>query len=142
MVTEYAPLKLLATDAEDLAVLASALQDAVAKIGDIEFDARGRRLTLGLNRYCWESSAELRVRCGLQVGSVLGLQARNLRRNARDAIIELLTITFEPGDAPGGAVVLSFAGGGDLRAQVECLDLVLADVSPPWPARRTPAHDL
>ncbi len=140
--TEYAPLKLLATDEEDLRVLASALQDAVAKIGDIQFDARRRLLTIGFNRYCWESGAELRVRSGLQIASVMGLQARNLRRHARDAVVELLTISFEPGDYPSGALVLSFSGGGDLRASVECLDLVLADVSAPWPARRTPAHDL
>lgn len=140
--TEYAPLKLLATDAEDLKVVASALQDAVAKIGDIQFDARRRLLTIGFNRYCWEVGSDLRVRSGLQVGSVMGLQARNLRRHARDAVVELLTIAFEPDEEPGGALVLSFSGGGDLRARVECVDLVLADVSAPWPARRTPTHDL
>jgi hypothetical protein len=141
-VTEYAPLKLLAADAEDLKVVASALQDAVAKIGDIEFDARRRLLTIGFNRYCWEVGSDLRVRSGLQVGSVMGLQARNLRRHARDAVVELLTIAFEPDEEPGGALILSFSGGGDLRARVECVDLVLADVSAPWPARRTPTHDL
>lgn len=140
--TEYAPLKLLAADAEDLKVVASALQDAVAKIGDIQFDARGRLLTIGFNRYCWEVGSDLRVRSGLQVGSVIGLQARHLRRHARDAVVELLTIAFEPDEEPGGALVLSFSGGGDLRARVECVDLVLADVSAPWPARRTPTHDL
>ncbi|HPA37373.1 MAG TPA: DUF2948 family protein [Phenylobacterium sp.] len=140
--TEYAPLKLLAADAEDLKVVASALQDAVAKIGDIEFDARRRLLTIGFNRYCWEVGSDLRVRSGLQVGSVMGLQARNLRRHARDAVVELLTIAFEPDEEPGGALILSFSGGGDLRARVECVDLVLADVSAPWPARRTPTHDL
>jgi len=141
-VTEYAPLKLLAADAEDLKVVASALQDAVAKIGDIEFDARRKLLTIGFNRYCWEVGSDLRVRSGLQVGSVMGLQARNLRRHARDAVVELLTIAFEPDEEPGGALILSFSGGGDLRARVECVDLVLADVSAPWPARRTPTHDL
>ncbi|WP_374344773.1 DUF2948 family protein [Phenylobacterium sp.] len=140
--TEYAPLKLLAADAEDLKVVASALQDAVAKIGDIEFDARRKLLTIGFNRYCWEVGSDLRVRSGLQVGSVMGLQARNLRRHARDAVVELLTIAFEPDEEPGGALILSFSGGGDLRARVECVDLVLADVSAPWPARRTPTHDL
>jgi hypothetical protein len=141
-VTEYAPLKLLAADAEDLKVVASALQDAVAKIGDIQFDARRRLLTIGFNRYCWEVGSDLRVRSGLQVASVMALQARNLRRHARDAVVELLTIAFEPDEEPGGALVLSFSGGGDLRARVECVDLVLADLSAPWPARRTPTHDL
>ena len=50
-------LKLRAEDAEDLAVISSALQDAVGKIGDIAFDAGARRLTLGLNRFRWEDRA-------------------------------------------------------------------------------------
>jgi hypothetical protein len=49
-------------------------------------------------------------------------------------------VTFEPGEAPGGAVTISCAGGGDLRAEVECVDAVLADVSEPWPTPRAPAH--
>ena len=49
-------------------------------------------------------------------------------------------MTFTPGDAPGGVVTLSCAGGGDLRAVVECVDAVLADVSEPWPTPRSPAH--
>jgi hypothetical protein len=135
-------LKLRAEDAQDLAVISSALQDAVCKIGDIAFDAAARRLTLGLNRFRWEAGAKTneRVRCGLQLGGVMAVQQRNLRRDAKKAVIELLAITFEPGEAPGGAILLSFAGGGDLRAQVECVDVVLADVSAPWPTTHRPNH--
>jgi Protein of unknown function (DUF2948) len=135
-----APLRLLAEDADDLAVMSAALQDAVIKVGDIVFEAKGRRLTLGFNRFRWESAAGGRVRSGLQLAGVLGLQARKIRRDAPDAVLELLAITFEPGEVPGGVVTLSFAGGGDLRARVECLEAVLADVSRSWPTRRTPAH--
>jgi hypothetical protein len=139
---DAAPLRLLAQDADDLAVLSAALQDAVGKIGDISFDPRARRLTLALNRYRWEAGGKRgeRIRAGLQVGGVLGVKSRKLRRDAKGAVVELLSITFEPGEAPGGAVVFTFAGGGDLRAEVECVDLVLADVSPAWPTPRTPKH--
>ena len=51
-------------------------------------------------------------------------------------------MTFEPGEAPGGAITLSFAGGGDLRVEVECVEAVLADVSQPWPTPRKPAHEV
>ena len=138
-----APLRLLAEDADDLAVISAALQDAVAKIGDISFDARARRLTLALNRYRWEAGgkARERVRTGLQLGGVLGVKSRKLRRDARGAVVELLSLAFEPGEAPGGAVVFTFAGGGDLRVEVECLDVILADVSNPWPTPRAPAHE-
>jgi hypothetical protein len=136
-------LRLLAQDAEDLEIIAAALQDAVGKIGDIHYQAPTRQLTMVLNRFCWESDgkAAQRVRAGLQFGGVLSVQARKLRREAPEAVIELLTIEFEPGEAPGGAVVLSFAGGGDLRLEVECIDAALADVSAPWPTKRTPAHE-
>ena len=137
------PLRLLAEDADDLKVIAAALQDAVAKVGDIRFEKTPRRLTIAFNRFRWEAGddARERVRAALQLGGVLSVKARNLRRDAPRAVVELLTLDFEPGEAPGGIVALTFAGGGDLRCEVECLDVVLADVSPPWPAKRVPAHE-
>jgi hypothetical protein len=143
MAAQAEPLRLLAEDADDLAVIAAALQDAVGKIGDIRYEAAARQVTLVLNRYRWEGQGRSlqRVRAGLQFGGVLGAKGRKLRRDAPAAVIELLTIEFEPGEAPGGAVRLSFAGGGDLLLDVECVDAALADVSAPWPAKRTPAHE-
>ncbi|MDP3747149.1 MAG: DUF2948 family protein [Phenylobacterium sp.] len=138
---EVPRLRLLAQDAEDLTVIAAALQDAVGKIGDMAYDPNARRLTLGFNRYRWEGQGGERVRSGLQIGSVLKVQTRNLRRTAKAAVVELLTVSFEAGEAPGGVLTLTFAGGGDLRATVECVDAVLADVSAPWPTRRTPTHE-
>ncbi len=142
------PLRLLAQDADDLAVLSAALQDAVAKIGDIRWDAQARTLTLACNRFRWEAGGKKaakgvegeRVRSALQLGDVTGVQARNLKRDAKGAIVELLSISFEPGEAPGGTVLLTFAGGGDLRVGVDCLDVVLADVSEPWTTPRRPGH--
>ena len=134
-------LHLLAEDAEDLAVISAALQDAVAKIGDIAVEQRGRRVTVAFNRYRWEGNGGERVRSALQIGSVMGVQQRNLRRGAKSAVIELLSVDFEPGEAPGGVITLSFAGGGDLRMTVECIDAVLADISAPWATPRTPAHE-
>jgi len=138
--TKVAPLRLLAQDAEDLAVISAAMQDAVAKIGEISYEAKAHRLTVGFNRYRWETGESERVRSGLQLGGVLKVQTRKIRRNARDAVLEVLAVTFEPGEAPGGTVTISCAGGGDLRAVVECVDAVLADVSEPWPTPRTPKH--
>lgn len=141
--SEPAPLRLIAEDAEDLAVISAALQDAVGKIGDIRLEASGRQLTLGLNRFRWEVKGKegMRVRSGLQIASVLQVRSRRLRREAKDAVVSLLGVTFEPGEAPGGTIVLTFAGGGELRAEVECVDATLADVSASWPTPRRPVHD-
>lgn len=135
------PLRLLAQDQDDLAVISAALQDAIAKVGDISYEAKARRLTIAFNRFRWEAGSRQRVRSALQIGGVLSLQARKIRRDRRDAVVELLAIGFEAGEPPGGVLTLSFAGGGDLRADVECVDAVLADVSEPWPTPRAPAHE-
>ncbi len=135
----FEPMRLIALDDEDLKVISAALQDAVTTIGDIRYEAAARRLTVSLNRFRWEAPGE-RVRCGLQLGGVMAVQSRNLRRDARRAVVELLALSFEPGEAPGGTVVFTFAGGGDLRAEVECIDAALADLTAPWPTPRTPGH--
>jgi len=133
-------LHLLAQDQDDLAVISAALQDAVTKVGDISYEAKARRLTIAFNRFRWEAGARQRVRSALQVGGVLDVKARKIRRDRKDGVLELLAIRFEAGDPPGGALTLSFAGGGDLRAEVECIDAVLTDVSEPWPTPREPKH--
>ena len=136
------PLRLLAEDGDDLAVISAALQDAVAKIGDIRYEAASRRLTIGVNRFRWEAGVRSRerVRSGIQFAGVLAVKARKLRRDAPNAVVELLSLAFEPGEAPGGVIALTFAGGGDLRLDVECVDAILSDVSAAWPARRVPEH--
>jgi hypothetical protein len=139
---EPAPLKLLAQDPDDLAVISAAMQDAVAKVGDITYEPKARRLTVAFNRYRWEAGGGARVRSALQLGGVLKVETRKIRRDASDAIIEILAVTFDAGEAPGGVVTLSCAGGGDLRATVECVEAVLADLSQPWPTPRKPAHEV
>jgi hypothetical protein len=140
MAKDPGPLRLLAEDEADLAVIAAALQDAVAKLGDITFDAKARTLTVACNRYRWEARTKERVRAGLQLNGVLGVQSHKLKRGADGAVVDLLDIAFEAGEAPGGTIILKFAGGGALRCEVECIDAVLADVSSPWPARGQPQH--
>ena len=68
-----APLRLLAQDADDLAVISAAVQDAVCKVGDIAFEPKARRLTIAFNRYRWEAGGGERVRSGLQLGGVLNM---------------------------------------------------------------------
>jgi hypothetical protein len=141
------PLRLLAEDVDDLQVISAALQDALSTVGEIEYDPVGRRLTMALNRFCWECSGEepVRIRAGLQLGGVLGVKSRDVLRDAKDALISILAVTFEPSpvaDDPGGAVLMHLAGGGDLRVEVECVDAVLTDLSEPWAAKAAPAHEV
>ena len=138
-------LRLLAEDADDIGVISAALQDAIAKVGDFTWEPGARRFTIAFNRFRWEAAGGggrggERIRAALQVGSVLSVKARRIKREPKDAVVELLAIEFQPGEAPGGELLLSFAGGADLRLAVECLDAVLADLSQPWIAKRSPQH--
>lgn len=137
-----APLRLLASDAEDLTVIAAALQDAVGRIGDIVYEPFARRLTLALNRFRWEleDAAALRVRSAVQFGGVLNVSGRRLRQDAPDAVVSVLTVMFTPGEPPGGEVTFVFSGGGELKLQVECIDAAMTDLDASWPAR-APRHE-
>lgn len=132
------PLRLLAEDGEDLAIMSAAIQDAILRPTDIRWERSARRLTISLSRFCWECGGT-RVLAAMQFGDVLAVQSRGLPR-LPDSPLELLALDFEPQEAPGGRVTLMFAGGGDLRLEVECLDAVLADLSDRWPARAAPSH--
>lgn len=145
------PLRLKAEGAEDLAVVSSLVQDAVAEIGDIAWMPRRRRLAVVLNRFRWEDCAAAaqagrcyeRVRSALVIEGAAAAKARGLDPKARDTVISLLAITFEPGEDCGGRLVLTMAGDGELALDVECLDVTLTDLTRPWQARSAapPAHE-
>ena len=132
------PLRLLAEDADDLHIISAALQDAIMRPVDIVWEPSWRRVTLQLSRFCWECGGT-RVMSAMQFGDVIAVKSRRLPRGPEHAL-ELLAMDFEPGEAPGGRVTLMFAGGGDLRIDVECLDAVLTDLSERWPAKVAPTH--
>ena len=135
---DFKPLRLLAEDADDLAIIAAALQEAEVSVGDIVWEASGKTLTLAFDRFRREAVEETseRIRAGVQLGCVLGVKARNMKRDDKDAVVQLLTLTFEEGEPPGGVILFAFADGGDLAATVECIDAAMADVSEPWAAEQ------
>jgi hypothetical protein len=50
------PLKLIALDEEDLAVLSSLLQDAVVRVADMTYLPGQKRFAAVLNRFDWEKA--------------------------------------------------------------------------------------
>lgn len=142
MKRDHRPLRLVALDAADLEPISAVLQDAVAQLGDFEFSRRRKAFTIAFNRFRWEAGRRnRRVRCGLQIGHVTAARSQNIRQGAPDAVVNLLSVRFEPGEAPAGTVVFVFSGGGELRLDVECLDVVMADLTAPWRAAGRPVHD-
>ena len=127
--------RLIALDADDLAVISAHVQDAHVQPADIVWRQAEKRLVVGMNRLDWEQTLKgetepRRLIAALRFDRVLSCKSRNINLEAPDATLELLGIEFHPGDPPSGRAVLMFAGGGALRLDVECLECELADLGP------------
>ena len=134
-------LKLAALDAEDLGVISAQMQDAVALVGDMAFNARRRQFALVANRYAWDDeNRRQRRRTGLHFDRVLEAKAKNIRRADKDAVLSLLAIGFPETDSPAGEIELTFSGGGSIRLSVECIEAQMSDLGPAWDTRSTPRH--
>jgi hypothetical protein len=127
--------KLIALDADDLAVISAHVQDAAVRVADIIWRQSEKRLVIGMSRIDWDQSIEgevtpRRLLAALRFDRVLACKSRDIDLEAADAGLELLGIEFHPADAPSGSAVLMFASGGALRLDVECLEVELADLGP------------
>ncbi|WJS86144.1 DUF2948 family protein [Paracoccus sp. TOH] len=145
-----APLALLAGDADDLTVISALAQDAILPVTEIAYDGRHRQLALLLNRFRWEDAEFARrdgrpyerVRSVLLISDVRRVQSDGIDRKDQDLILELLALTWQPGEDGTGRLLLEFAGDGTLAIEVECLNVELRDVTRPYvaPSRRVPQH--
>jgi hypothetical protein len=127
--------KLIALDADDLAVISAHVQDAQVQTGDIIWRQSEKRLVVGMNRLDWEQTLDgatepRRLIAALRFDRVLSCKSRNIDLGAPETALELLGIEFHPADPPGGSAVLMFSHGGALRLDVECLECELADLGP------------
>ena len=128
-----APLKLIALDADDLAVISAHVQDARVQTSDIIWRQNEKRLVIGLNRLDWEQTlagetSPRRLIAALRFDRVLACKCRNIDPAARETLLELVGIEFCPGEKPGGCALLLFSHGGALRLDVECLECELTDL--------------
>ena len=150
------PLRLRAIDQLDLSVISAHLQDAVAKVADMGYDAKRRRFAILFNRFMWEDVEDdkgngakpdkdapfRRVRSALHFDGVMRVQTSGMKLHHKEAVAELLTLKFEPASEPSGAMALTFAGGASLKLEVECLDVWLSDISAPWSTTQRPDHQV
>jgi hypothetical protein len=147
-----AELKLIAFDADDLAVISAHLQDAVLKVGDIAYLPRERRFAAVGNRFDWADALTdgkaktrdyVRRQMALRFERVLGAQLQGIDPKKEGVVLSLLAIAFEPAEAsedPGGHVTLNFADGAAIRLAVECIEAEMKDLGPAWRAKAMPRH--
>ena len=145
-----APLYLGALDPEDLQVIASLVQDAVFPITEMTWRPAERRFALLVNRFRWEdldaaqtrNRAVERVQSLIVVDQVLGVASQGIERSDPDMILSLLSINFELGDDGAGDVLMTLAGDGAIRLEVEALEVSLKDGTRPYfaPSKKVPDH--
>ena len=138
-------LKLVALDPEDLAIVSTHLQDAVVRVGDIVFLPKEHRFAIETRRFDWETSSDKppqrRLTC-LHFEHVMGVRVRGIDQSQKDAVLNLLAISFEQTNSPSGTATLIFAEGGAIQIDVECIEMQMKDIGPVWAADSRPAHDL
>ncbi len=164
-----AGLKLRARDAGDLQAIASCLQDALIPLADTAYLKPEKRFALVANRFRWEGAAKEapeaarppdrtgeetgdarfedangdadalyeRVNCGLCFDSVRSVKYRGVDLRDRKQILSVLTLTHD-----AGAITIVFAGGAEIRLEVDKIRCHLDDLGEPWPTRWRPGHDL
>jgi hypothetical protein len=130
-------LKLIALDADDLAVISAHVQDARVQAADIIWRQAEKRLVIGMNRLDWEQTLSGRTEprrlvAALRFDRVLACKSRNIDLAVPEAVLDLVGIEFHPQDGrdaePSGSALLLFAQGGTIRLDVECLECELTDL--------------
>jgi hypothetical protein len=126
-------LKLIALDADDLAVISAHVQDARVQVSDIVWRQDEKRLVVGMSRLDWEQTlsggtAPRRLIAALRFDRVLACKSRQIDLAQPEATLELVGIEFHPAEPPGGSTLLLFNHGGALRLDVECLECELTDL--------------
>ncbi len=138
-------LKLVVLDGEDLEVVGALLHDGEVTTGDMAYLPAQGRFALVVSRFDWPAALDRRFeRCktGLHFERVRRVTRNGVALGEPDRTLHLLTITFTAGDAPAGAVLLSFVEGGQIRLEVECLEAEMRDIGPRWTVEGRPSLPL
>ena len=139
---------LIAFDADDLAVIAANLQDALVRVGDMAYLPRTKQFAMLASRFDWVGAAaektgrpcRERARTGLHFGRVLKVSCRGFHCRDEALVLNLLDIGFKETEPPAGFVEFIFSAGRALRLEVECLEAEIRDLGVRWQARSAPQH--
>jgi hypothetical protein len=147
-----APIALRATDAQDLEVISALIQDAICPVGEIQWNKDDKCFGMLLNRFRWEDKDRAkiagrnfeRVQTVLMANGVSHVLADGVSSDNKEQILSILSVSFEETDTPAGRLIITLAGDGAFALDMECIDLVLKDVTRPYiaPSKQEPTHSL
>ena len=162
-----APLKIIARDAEDLAVVSACLQDALIPLNEMRYLPQERRFILVANRFRWERAAQSTAQVATPGAAANNAPLKDAafdsdedfgdlqRVNAGICIDRVLSVRSKNIDRSkpddflsllsitlDGANALSmlFAGGGLIQVEIEALSFYLSDLGKAWPTQWQPDH--
>jgi len=136
-------LKLVALDAEDLAVVSAHLQDGIVKIGDMAHLPKERRFAFAIRRFDWEAGEKEEPRRRLAAAHferVLSVRTKGIDRTSPEGVLNLLAITFVETVAPSGVASLLFSNGSAVELDLECIEMQMRDMGPVWEVAHRPSH--
>jgi len=141
------PLRLIARDADDLAVVSALLQDAVLPMKETSWQPDVNRFGMLVNRFRWEDKTDAeqgkrpyeRVQSMLVIDCVQNVSSMGIDHSNKDQIISILSVAYKD-----DKVTFTLAGDGALSLDVECLDITVKDVTKPYAAisKAAPRHNL
>ncbi len=144
------PIRLRAENPDDLAIISALVQDAIGQNSETAWQPKKLRFALLLNRFRWEDRDAAkaqkrpfeRVQSTLVINAALKVTSEGLNPADKEQVFSLLSLDFIAGEEGGGALSLVLSGDGEIRVDVECIDVSLTDVSRPYIARakQAPAH--
>ncbi|WP_374374549.1 DUF2948 family protein [Dongia sp.] len=160
--TTVTDFRVMAKDAEDLAIVAACLQDALVPLSEIQYLPDEQRFIMLLNRFRWERhpegrsgkataksgdasfrdaddyhDTEQRIHCGLCVDRVTAVRSRGIDLKKRGAFLSLLTLQVD-----GQQLNLMFSGGGIIQLGIAEISVFLRDMGEGWPTQWRPEHQL
>ena len=132
-------LKLKAKDAEDVQVISAVLQDAIAPVCDMIYDAEGENFIMvvhRLRRAAETKEGRERICCAVNISGVEGAQMQGIDLTQRGQILDLLAVMTDEKMA-----IFIFAGDAKIRLQFGEWTMLVEDFGEPWPAQCDPCHD-
>jgi hypothetical protein len=138
-------LKLLAKDSEDIQVVSAILQDAIAPVCDMMYNAADKNFIMVVHRLRREIDSDQasvgscgldRICCAVNIRGVAKAQMQGIDLGSRAQILELLAVMKEELE-----LVFLFAAGAKIRLQQEKGSMIVEDFGDPWPAQCAPCHE-
>ncbi len=139
------PLKLQATDVQEIDIIATCLQDAIVPVQGLHFHQETHQFLMFANRFRWEISSKLtkeyeRVHTGVSFSQVTHVAYKGFDfKEHHHSAMNLLTIRAEKG---GKEIRLIFSDNAEITLTTKKISLHLQDMSEPWPASAKPDHNV